>query len=170
MPTTAPKEKHCAFAVGHLVVGAISIVRQKSNAAGVRKRSFAPQVPVGDYLSIGRSQRDKTVRALAGTPDYKRSQRARYKVETLFAELGRILSFPQWSSDGRSIYYWVGGSERALYRIRTEDYRTEKVLDMSGIAHTGTQGSWGAVDPQGNPLILRAILLSEIYALDVDLP
>ena len=29
----------------------------------------------------------QTVRALAGTLDYKRSQRARYKVEALFAEL-----------------------------------------------------------------------------------
>jgi hypothetical protein len=29
----------------------------------------------------------QAVRALAGTPDYKRSQRARYKVEALFAEL-----------------------------------------------------------------------------------
>jgi transposase len=29
----------------------------------------------------------QTVRALAGTPDYKRSQRARYKIEALFAEL-----------------------------------------------------------------------------------
>jgi Transposase DDE domain len=29
----------------------------------------------------------QTVRALAGTPEYERSQRARYKVETLFAEL-----------------------------------------------------------------------------------
>jgi hypothetical protein len=29
----------------------------------------------------------QTVRALAGTPEYKRSQRARYKVEALFAEL-----------------------------------------------------------------------------------
>jgi hypothetical protein len=29
----------------------------------------------------------QTVRALASTPDYKRSQRARYKVEALFAEL-----------------------------------------------------------------------------------
>jgi hypothetical protein len=29
----------------------------------------------------------RSVRALAGTPDYKRSQRERYKVEALFAEL-----------------------------------------------------------------------------------
>ncbi len=29
----------------------------------------------------------QTVRALASTPEYKRSQRARYKVEALFAEL-----------------------------------------------------------------------------------
>src|SRR5215469_2345222 len=58
-PLTAPKEKHYASAVGHLLVGAISIVRRKSNAAGVHRRSFAPQVAVGDYLFIGRSQRDK---------------------------------------------------------------------------------------------------------------
>jgi transposase len=59
MPTTAPKEKRCAIAVRHAVVGGMSIVRRKSNASGVRRRSFAPRVSVGDYLFIGRSQRDK---------------------------------------------------------------------------------------------------------------
>ena len=83
---------------------------------------------------------------------------------------GRFVGFPQWSPDGRSIYYWVGGPENALNRIWIEDHRTEKLLDMSGIETTGNSGYWGAVDPQGNPLILRAITLSEIYALDVDLP
>jgi len=59
MSTTAPKEKHCTIAVGHWAVGAISIVRRKCNAPGVHRRSFAPQVSLGDYLFIGRSQRDK---------------------------------------------------------------------------------------------------------------
>src|ERR1700693_641476 len=59
MPTTAPKEKHFAFAVDHLVVEVISIVRRKSNAAGVRRRSFVPRVSVGDYSFTGRSQCDK---------------------------------------------------------------------------------------------------------------
>jgi transposase len=59
MPTTAPKEKHCAIAVSHAAVGGMSIVRQKLNVSGVHGRSFAPQVPIGNYLFIGRSQRDK---------------------------------------------------------------------------------------------------------------
>ena len=59
MSTTAPKEKHCAIAVRHAVVGGVSIVRRKSNVSGVRRRSFAPRVSVGDYLFIGRNQRDK---------------------------------------------------------------------------------------------------------------
>jgi serine/threonine protein kinase len=83
---------------------------------------------------------------------------------------GRFVGFPQWSPDGRSIYYWAGGPDKALCRIWIEDHRTEKLLDMSGIETTGNSGYWGAVDPQGNPLILRAITLSEIFALDVDLP
>jgi len=59
MPTTAPKEKHCAIAVSHAAVGGMSIVRQKLNVSGVHRRSFVPQVPIGNYLYIGRSQRDK---------------------------------------------------------------------------------------------------------------
>ena len=59
MPTTAPKEKHFAFAVDHLVVEVISIVRRKSNAVGVRRRSFVPRVSVGDYSFTGRSQWDR---------------------------------------------------------------------------------------------------------------
>ena len=87
MPTTAPKEKHFAFAVDHLVVEVISIVRRKSNAVGVRRRSFVPRVSVGDYFVHWEEPVRQIVRALASTPDYKRSQRARYKVEALFAEL-----------------------------------------------------------------------------------
>jgi hypothetical protein len=36
-----------------------------------------------------------TVRALAGTPEYKRSPRARYKVEALFAELKQAIKLRQ---------------------------------------------------------------------------
>ena len=59
MPITALKEKHCAIAVSHAAVGGMSIVRQKLNASGVHKRSYVPQVPIGNYLFIGMSQRDK---------------------------------------------------------------------------------------------------------------
>jgi hypothetical protein len=56
----------------------IFIARQKRNVEAVHKRSYVPQVLIGDCLFIGKSQRDKRVRELASTPDYKRSPRARY--------------------------------------------------------------------------------------------
>lgn len=75
------------------------------------------------------------------------------------------------SKGKRGFAVWVAWSEQALYKIRIEDYRTEKLLDMWGIDTTGSwERNWAVVDPHGNPLILRAITLSEIYALDVDLP
>jgi hypothetical protein len=40
-------------------VGVIFIARQKRNVEAVHKRSYVPQVPIGDCLFIGRSQRDK---------------------------------------------------------------------------------------------------------------
>src|ERR1035438_5925429 len=110
MPTTAPKEKHCAIAVSHAAVGVMSIVRQKLNVSGVHRRSFAPQVPIGNYLFIGRSQRDKPfarwqVRLLTSVPNESvtrsklyspnssnRSSCARYDCD----DCGTLLSSSTW--------------------------------------------------------------------------
>ena len=59
MPTTVRKGNHCTIEVSGAVAGAISIARHKRNAKAVHKRSYVLQVPIGDCLFIGRSQRDK---------------------------------------------------------------------------------------------------------------
>jgi len=90
--TTAQKENHCIIAVRGAAVRAISIAQRKPNAKGVHRKSFVLEVHIGDCLFIGRSQRDRQFGALAGTPAYKQSQRARYKIEALFAELKQQMS------------------------------------------------------------------------------
>lgn len=82
-----------------------------------------------------------------------------------------IVMFPQWSMDGTSIYYWRYGPSPGVYIIRIKDSKTERLADLTGIAQVGNLGGlWGAVDPDGNPLILRMAHMDEIFALDLDLP
>jgi len=86
MPTTVRKGNRCTIEVSGEVVRAISIAQHKRNAKAVHKRSYVLQVPIGLFVHWQEPAR-QAVRALAGTPEYKHSQRARYKVEALFAEL-----------------------------------------------------------------------------------
>ena len=69
------------------VVRAISIARRKRNAKGVHKRSGVPEARIGDGSFIGRSQRDRQCVRWPVRRPTRRSQRARYKIEALFAEL-----------------------------------------------------------------------------------
>ena len=80
------------------------------------------------------------------------------------------VSYLQWSRDSKAIYYKVAGPAPGIYATRIADHQTEKLADLTGIATTGTNWQWAAVDPNGNPLILRLMHMDEIYALDVDLP
>jgi hypothetical protein len=65
----------------------------------------------------------------------------------------------------------------SVYSIRVEDHKTETLADLSGIETTGnygwsavSSGGWLAMTPDGSPLILRNVTLSEIYALDFEAP
>jgi DDE family transposase len=46
-----------------------------------------PKLPVISLCFINSTHRRQATRALAGTPAYEHSQRARYRIEALFAEL-----------------------------------------------------------------------------------
>jgi hypothetical protein len=59
MRTTVRNGNHCTFEVRGAAVRVISIAGRKRNAKGVRRRTHVPEVPIGDCLFIGRSQRDK---------------------------------------------------------------------------------------------------------------
>ena len=83
---------------------------------------------------------------------------------------GQTVGFQQWSRDGKLVYYRAFGLKPAVYSIRIEDHKTERLADLSGIQTTGNGGDWAAVTPDGSPLILRDVSLNEIYALDFEAP
>jgi hypothetical protein len=84
------------------------------------------------------------------------------------------LGWPQWSGDGRFVYFESGvpGTRKyALYRIAAADHKLERVAEIDvPEGATGTWGPWMGITPDGSPLLLRNRSFQEIYALDVDLP
>jgi eukaryotic-like serine/threonine-protein kinase len=110
----------------------------------------------------------KRIVALNSTADalmiYETTSR---KWSELVRSLGIGVGFPQWSRDGKLVYYRAGG---LVYSIRIEDHTTERLADFSGISTTGLRGAWLAMTPDGSPLVLRDVSLHEIYALDFEAP
>jgi hypothetical protein len=79
------------------------------------------------------------------------------------------LGFPQWSRDGSLIYYY-DFFLHGMYSVRVRDHKIEKLADLREVPVLGAWGNWIAVDPDGNPLVLRDVSLNEIYSLDFDAP
>ena len=78
------------------------------------------------------------------------------------------VAFPEWSHDGRFIYYvkWTG--DPAVIRIRAADGKRETVADMKGSRYTGVYTLWMGLDPTDTPLTLRDIGTDDIYALTLE--
>jgi Tol biopolymer transport system component len=79
--------------------------------------------------------------------------------------------FPNWSRDSNYLYFFSSGSDAAIYRVRINDHKLEKVVSLKGIRLTiGEVGTWCGLGPDDSPLILRDVGSQEIYALDLHLP
>jgi Tol biopolymer transport system component len=78
------------------------------------------------------------------------------------------VAFPEWSHDGRFIYYvkWTG--DPAVIRIRAADGKRETVADMKGARYTGVYTLWMGLDPTDTPMTLRDIGSDDIYALTLE--
>jgi hypothetical protein len=57
MPTIVQKENRCTIEASGVAVRAILIALQKRNAEAAHKGNYVPQVPIGDCLFTGMSQR-----------------------------------------------------------------------------------------------------------------
>ena len=80
-------------------------------------------------------------------------------------------AYPNWSRDGKYIYFRTFGSDPALYRVRISDHKLEKIVSLKGIRLTiGVAGTWCGLAPDDSPLVLRDVGSQEIYALDLQLP
>jgi Tol biopolymer transport system component len=93
---------------------------------------------------------------------------------TLLSHIG-ILGFATFSNDGRSIYVLNGFGPYSIYRVPISGGRPELITELRDLDLTGysdgsgyPDNSWFGLDPDDNPLLLRNVGSSAIYALTLD--
>lgn len=85
--------------------------------------------------------------------------------------------FIAWSRDGTAIYFdTLLTDQPTIYRLRVRDAQLDPIVDLKSyrlypkINLLSGLGSWGGLGPGDEPLLVRDISTSEIYAFDLDLP
>jgi Tol biopolymer transport system component len=75
-----------------------------------------------------------------------------------------------WSRKGDALYFVdiLPASGPAVYRVRLQDRKVEKVTTLAG--SNPIRSAWLGVTPDDSILVSNSVGSSEIYALDVDLP
>jgi Tol biopolymer transport system component len=87
-------------------------------------------------------------------------------------ELFDRAAYPNWSRDGRHIYFARPYSDDpGLYRVRTSDKNVEKIKSLDPrVLSWGIVDKWTGLDPDDSPLVLRDTSVEEIYALEWQAP
>jgi Tol biopolymer transport system component/DNA-binding winged helix-turn-helix (wHTH) protein len=77
-----------------------------------------------------------------------------------------VVGWPNWSRDGKFIFFfrWIKGLQ--VYRIRLSDGKEEHVADLPGF-HGGLN-SFMSLDPKDAPIFMRSTGTDEIYALTLE--
>lgn len=164
-PVWSPDGKRLAFGRQGLALGGIYIVdlstREMSSLRG-SENVFSPRwSPDGNYLAAMKS--DSSALMLFNFNTQKWSE--------WIKEPG--LGFPNWSSDGKYVYYNVEFSGKSSYkRIKVGAASAELVIDLKGLHRYVNAPAYGAstVAPDGSWLFTRDLTTDEIYALDLELP
>jgi hypothetical protein len=75
--------------------------------------------------------------------------------------------FPNWSRDGRYVYFNAPGKVSAFLRVRISDGRLERLASLADIRQAQF---WSGLGPDDSPLVLREVGTQEIYALEWEAP
>jgi len=88
-----------------------------------------------------------------------------------WSDLGKgSISFPNWTSDGKFIYFLQAPGKQEIRRFRISDGKEELVAEFNNMAITGYYGIWFGLTQDGSPLLLRDAGTQDIYALDWETP
>jgi serine/threonine protein kinase/Tol biopolymer transport system component len=81
--------------------------------------------------------------------------------------------FPNWSSDGRYLYYDIAFSEHPSFqRSEVGKTRSELLVELKALTRFRSRaaGPWSNIAPDGSALFVRDLSTDELYALDLELP
>lgn len=79
------------------------------------------------------------------------------------------MDYPEWSRDGQFIYFMHPEDAPGVYRIRVRGGEVEKVVDLENLPFSGQWvNGWIGLDATDEPLLLRDISSSDIYALTLE--
>jgi len=78
------------------------------------------------------------------------------------------IDFPQFSRDGKFVYFLRIRGDRGVFRIPVKGGGTERVADLKDLHLTGWFAFWVGFDPTDAPLLLRDDGTSDIYALTLE--
>jgi Tol biopolymer transport system component/tRNA A-37 threonylcarbamoyl transferase component Bud32 len=91
---------------------------------------------------------------------------------TELARAKMFLGYPNWSRDGRYLYFdGALEKEEGYYRVQISNRKLERILSLNGFqVAPGTFGNWTGLAPDESPLLVRDASIQEIYALDWQTP
>jgi Tol biopolymer transport system component/DNA-binding winged helix-turn-helix (wHTH) protein len=87
--------------------------------------------------------------------------------------LAELADYPIWSADGKYVYFsnlYFRGDDAGIYRWQLSNHHVEKVMASPDYRLGGVWGVWFGLTPGGDPLVVRDMDSTDLYALDVDLP
>jgi len=85
-----------------------------------------------------------------------------------WSDLARITGgFPNWSHDGKYIYYLRFPTDPAVVRIEVSNGNVEVVADMKDLRTTGRIGTWLGLAPDDSPILLQDAGTQDVYALEL---
>ena len=76
---------------------------------------------------------------------------------------------PQWSPDGKYVYYNEGNSKSVL-RVRLNDRKVEKIRDLTKVDPNASHCGLDEISSNGTLLIACWFAGGDVYGLDLEAP
>ncbi|MFZ0039438.1 MAG: protein kinase [Candidatus Acidiferrales bacterium] len=81
-----------------------------------------------------------------------------------------FLGYPDWSHDGRFVYFFDLSKDSAVKRASVPGGKIEQIASLKSLRTTGQYGFWLGLTPDDSPLVLKDISTEEIVSMVVHEP